>query len=82
MHSDRSSFIDGEVLKQENDLNTDRVRGDHISWVDGSYSECPALKILCKKLDKLVDLCCKTLGYVVESRTKVSSAACVCYSGK
>ena len=68
---EKESFIDGEVLKQGSNVGPERVRWDRITWVDESYSKCQKLKLMCKKLDKLVDLCSKYSPYVVEARTKV-----------
>ena len=71
MYDRRNNFVDGEVVKQGSNLGSDRVRWDHISWIDKSYTECPELQIMCKKLDKLIDLAMKHSGHVVEARTKV-----------
>ncbi|CAK8671904.1 prolyl hydroxylase EGLN3-like [Clavelina lepadiformis] len=69
-------FEDGQILR--NKSGPDKVRFDRIHWVDESYSDCPAIKILCKRLDKIVHLFSLQTKYIVESRTRPMIA---CYPG-
>ena len=65
------SFIDGEVLKQGSNVGPERVRSDRITWVDENYSQCMAVRHLCKKLDRVVKLCIAHSPHEIEARTKV-----------
>ncbi|XP_078504866.1 egl nine homolog 1 [Lissotriton helveticus] len=71
-------FTDGQLVSQKSDSSRD-IRGDQITWVEGSEPECKAIGGLMSCMDDLIRHCNGKLGnFRINGRTKAMVA---CYPG-
>lgn len=68
-------FTDGQLVSQKSDSTKD-IRGDKITWIDGTESHCEKISFLMSRMDDLIRHCNGKLGnYTINGRTKVSMTA-------
>ncbi|KAM4603919.1 egl nine homolog 1-like [Polymixia lowei] len=71
-------FTDGQLVSQRSDSSKE-IRGDQITWVEGSESGCGRIAVLLSCMDDLLRHCDGNLGnYRINGRTKAMVA---CYPG-
>ncbi|XP_054885523.1 egl nine homolog 1 [Poeciliopsis prolifica] len=71
-------FTDGQLVSQKSDSIKD-IRGDKITWIDGTESNCEKISFLMSRMDDLIRHCNGKLGnYTINGRTKAMVA---CYPG-
>ncbi|XP_007551559.1 PREDICTED: egl nine homolog 1 isoform X2 [Poecilia mexicana] len=63
-------FTDGQLVSQKSDSTKD-IRGDKITWIDGTESNCEKISFLMSRMDDLIRHCNGKLGnYTINGRTK------------
>ncbi|KAM4607954.1 egl nine homolog 1 isoform 2-T2 [Polymixia lowei] len=63
-------FTDGQLVSQKSDSTKD-IRGDKITWIEGSEPGCEKIRFLMNRMDDLVRHCNAKLGnYTINGRTK------------
>ncbi|OWF38394.1 egl nine homolog 1-like [Mizuhopecten yessoensis] len=73
------TFAGGQVIDQST-KSTRRIRGDIITWVDGTEPECEHIQFLISSVDAVILQCAGQLGnFDINGRTKAMVA---CYPGK
>lgn len=66
-------FTDGQLVSQRSD-SSKAIRGDKITWVEGSEPGCEKIALLISCMDDLIRYCNGKLGnYRINGRTKVST---------
>ncbi|KAM4730412.1 egl nine homolog 1 [Anableps anableps] len=71
-------FTDGQLVSQKSDSTKD-IRGDKITWIDGTEPKCEKISFLMSRMDDLIRHCNGKLGnYTINGRTKAMVA---CYPG-
>lgn len=68
-------FTDGQLVSQKSDSTKD-IRGDKITWIEGSEAGCDKIQFLMSRMDDIIRHCNGKLGnYSINGRTKVGAAA-------
>ncbi|XP_037534030.1 egl nine homolog 1 [Nematolebias whitei] len=71
-------FTDGQLVSQKSDSTKD-IRGDKITWIEGSEAGCEKIQFLMSRMDDIIRHCNGKLGnYSINGRTKAMVA---CYPG-
>ncbi len=74
MHSS-GLLNDGQLARRSNGVCRRSIRGDKITWVNGTERGTEAVNFLLTLVDKLVSLCVGQLGKSIRARSKVSFTA-------
>lgn len=66
---------DGQLARRSNGVCRSSIRGDKITWVNGTEGGTEAVNFLLTLIDKLISLCVSRLGKSIRARSKVSITA-------
>uniref|UniRef100_A0A8C1HEI1 hypoxia-inducible factor-proline dioxygenase n=1 Tax=Cyprinus carpio carpio TaxID=630221 RepID=A0A8C1HEI1_CYPCA len=69
---------DGQLARRSNGVCRRSIRGDKITWVNGTERGTEAVNFLLTLIDKLISLCVGQLGKSIRARSKAMVA---CYPG-
>lgn len=67
---------DGQLARRSNGVCRRSIRGDKITWVNGTERGTEAVNFLLTLIDKLISLCVGQLGKSIRARSKVSGSKC------
>lgn len=63
---------DGQLARRSSGVCRTNIRGDKITWVNGTERGTEAINFLLTLIDKLISLCVGQLGKSIHARSKVS----------
>lgn len=66
---------DGQLAGRSSGVSRRNIRGDKITWVNGTERGTEAVNFLLTLIDKLISLCVGHLGKSIRARSKVSLIA-------
>ncbi|XP_071507540.1 egl nine homolog 1-like [Diadema antillarum] len=76
---DGGNMTDGQLVYSRDSTPSQDIRGDKITWVDGTEEGCSGIGVLISKMDSIIMQCQGLLGnLVINGRTKAMVA---CYPG-
>ncbi len=67
---------DGQLARRSNGVCRRSIRGDKITWVNGTERGTEAVNFLLTLIDQLISLCVGQLGKSIRARSKVSRSKC------